>query len=116
MIDDELISHDYELLRPDLNERGRRMFAAAQVRLLGYGGLASVARATGIAPSTIGRGLKELASGVARVGRARRPGGGRKKLSDHDASLVRDLERLVEPATVWDPERPFRWVSTGYAK
>jgi hypothetical protein len=116
MIDEELIRHDYELLRPDLNERGRRMFAAAQVRLLGYGGLASVARATGIAPSTIGRGLKELASGVARVGRARRPGGGRKKLSDHDASLVRDLERLVEPATFGDPERPLRWVSKSYAK
>ena len=79
--------------------------------MLGYGGLACVARATGIAPSTIGRALKELASGVAAEGRARRPGGGRKKLSDNDASLVRDLERLVEPATLGDPERPLRWVS-----
>jgi hypothetical protein len=116
MIDEEMIRHDYELLRPGLNERGRRMFAAAQVRVLGYGGLASVARATGIAPSTIGRALKELASGVAAEGRARRPGGGRKKLSDNDASLVCDLERLVEPATLGDPERPLRWVSKSYAK
>jgi hypothetical protein len=116
MIDEELIRHDYEVLRPSLNERGRRMFAAAQVRVLGYGGLAAVARATGIAPSTIGRGLKELASGVAPEGRARRPGGGRKKLSDGDASLVRDLERLVEPATLGDPERPLRWVSKSCTK
>jgi Rhodopirellula transposase DDE domain len=117
MIDEAMIRHDYTMLRSNLNERGRRMFAAAQVRALGYGGLAAVARATGIAPSTIGRGLKELAGGL--VGsdrRARRPGGGRKKLSSRDASLVSDLERLVEPATLGDPERPLRWVSKSLAK
>jgi hypothetical protein len=93
------------------------MFAAAQVRALGYGGAAAVARATGIAPSTIGRALKELAGGlVVRDRRARRPGGGRKKLSSRDASLMSDLERLVEPATLGDPERPLRWVSKSLAK
>jgi len=93
------------------------LFAAAQVRTLGYGGLAAVARATGIAPSTIGRALKELASGaVVADRRARRPGGGRKKLSTRDASLMSDLERLVEPATLGDPERPLRWVSKSLAK
>ena len=117
MIDEAMIRHDYEMLRASLNERGRRLFAAAQVRALGYGGLAAVARATGIAPSTIGRALKELASGaVVADRRARRPGGGRKKLSTRDASLMGDLERLVEPATLGDPERPLRWVSKSLAK
>jgi len=84
---------------------------------LGYGGAAAVARATGIAPSTIGRALKELAGGlVVTDRRARRPGGGRKKLSSRDASLMSDLERLVEPATLGDPERPLRWVSKSLAK
>jgi hypothetical protein len=116
MIDEQTIRYDYEVLRPNLNERGRRLFAAAQARALGYGGIARVARATGIAPSTIGRGLKELASGAVAPGRARRPGGGRKKLCDRDASLVSDLLRLVEPATLGDPERPLRWVSKSQAK
>ena len=117
MIDEAMIRHDYAMLRASLNERGRRMFAAAQVRALGYGGVAAVARATGIAPSTIGRALKELAGGlVVTDRRARRPGGGRKKLSSRDASLMSDLERLVEPATLGDPERPLRWVSKSLAK
>ena len=117
MIDEAMIRHDYAMLRPSLNERGRRMFAAAQVRALGYGGVAAVARATGIAPSTIGRALKELAGGLVMTDRrARRPGGGRKKLSSRDASLMSDLERLVEPATLGDPERPLRWVSKSLAK
>ena len=116
MIDEQTIRYDYEVLRPNLNERGRRLFAAAQAHALGYGGIAMVARATGIAPSTIGRGLKELASGAVAQGRARRPGGGRKKLIDRDASLVSDLLRLVEPATLGDPERPLRWVSKSRAK
>src|SRR6516164_11167942 len=86
MINEQTIRYDYEVLRPSLNERGRRLFAAAQARALGYGGVAAVARATGIAPSTIGRGLKELAAGAVAGGRARRRGGGRKKLIDRDAS------------------------------
>ena len=56
MIDEQVIRYDYAVLRPNLNERGRRLFAAAQARALGYGGVAAVARATGIAPSTIGPG------------------------------------------------------------
>ena len=116
MIDEHTIRYDYAVLRPSLNERGRRLFAAAQAHALGYGGVAAVARTTGIAPSTIGRGLKELADGAAADGRARRPGGGRKKLVDRDASLLNDLLRLVEPATLGDPERPLRWVSKSHAK
>jgi hypothetical protein len=115
MIDEAMIRHDYEMRQPSLSERGRRMSAAMQVRL-GYGGLAAVARATALAPSTIGRALKELASGAVADGRVRRPGGGRKKLVDQDSSLMSDLERLVEPVTLGDPERPLRWVSKSLAK
>jgi hypothetical protein len=74
MIDEAMIRHDYEMRQPSLSERGRRMSAAMQVRL-GYGGLAAVARATALAPSTIGRALKELASGAVADGRVRRPRG-----------------------------------------
>jgi hypothetical protein len=75
-----------------------------------------VARATGIAPSTIGRGLKELDQGVAADQRLRRPGSGRKRLADTDPSLVSDLLSLIEPATLGDPERPLLWVSKSSEK
>src|SRR5215471_10466778 len=116
MIDEQMIRYDYAVLRPNLNERGRRLYAAAQAHALGYGGIAAVARATGLAPSTIGRGLKDLASGAVATRPARRPGGGRKKLVDRDATLLTNLLRLVEPATLGDPERPLKWVSKSYAK
>ena len=106
MTDEENIRRQYEMLRPALDERARRLFAASHVQILGRGGIAAVARATGIAPSTIGRGLKELDQGVAADQRLRRPGGGRKRLADTDPSLVSDLLSLIEPATLGDPERP----------
>ena len=62
MLDFEAIRHRYTQLSPHLDERGRRMFAAAEARAAGYGGIAAVSRATGLAASTIGRGLKELAA------------------------------------------------------
>jgi hypothetical protein len=111
MIDDSLIRHQYLLLRPRLDERGRRLFAATQVRALGRGGIVAVVRATGIAATTIGRGLRELDRGGAAVGRVRRPGGGRKKLCVNNATLVPDLRDIVEPITYGDPERALRWVS-----
>ncbi len=75
-----------------------------------------VHRATGIAPSTIGIGLREFrgqAQGPPQPGevrRVRRPGGGRKKKTDEDPALLDDLERLVDPVTRGDPESPLRWV------
>jgi hypothetical protein len=116
MIDEEAIRRQYALLRPNLDERGRRLFAASQVRVLGHGGIAAVARATGIAPSTIGRGVTELDRAETRVARIRRPGGGRKRLADTDPLLVSDLLSLIEPATLGDPERPLRWVSKSLEK
>ena len=116
MIDEAEIRRHYKLLRPSLDERGRRLFAATRVRALGHGGLSAVARATGIARSTIGRGLKDLAPAPAMDQRVRRSGGGRKKLSDTDATLAQDLLRLVEPVTLGDPMRPLLWVSKSLEK
>ncbi len=82
MIDTSAIRDRFVALSPHLDERGRRSFAAAEARSAGYGGIAAVARATAIAPSTIGRGLEELA-GASDVptNRNRRAGGGRKTLT-----------------------------------
>ena len=83
MIDHEPIRIRFLTLAPHLDERGLRMFAAAEAKAAGYGGIAAVARAIGIAPSTIGRGLDDLAAGMgAATGQARRPGGGRKSLTE----------------------------------
>ena len=116
MIDEDAIRRHYETVRPGLDERGRRLFAAAEVRALGRGGLAAVARASGMARSTIGRGLKDLDGGDELGGRVRRPGGGCKGILDRDPTVLDDLRRLVEPATRGDPERPLKWVSKSLAK
>ena len=104
----------FEALDPVLDERSRRRFAAAEACAAGRGGIALVSRITGIARSTISRGLAELgtaASGDSRSGRVRRPGGGRKKLTETDATLLSDLQALVEPTTRGDPEAPLLWTS-----
>src|SRR3954470_24425783 len=116
MTDEASVRLQYDLLRPSLDERGRRLFAASQVRALGYGGLSLVARATGIAPSTIGRGLKELDQGVTMSERQRRPGGGRKRLVETDATLESDLLSLIGPMTLGCPERSLLWVSKSLEK
>jgi hypothetical protein len=97
-------------LSPVLTERSRRVWAATEAQAIGYGGIARVARATGIAASTIQRGLRELASGETLPGtRTRRAGGGRKRSTDLDATLLRDLDALVEPTAPGDPDSPLRW-------
>src|SRR5438128_4833297 len=87
---------------------GRRLVAAAEAFAAGYGGIAAVAMATGVAPRTIGRGLKELAQDEPSE-RIRRPGAGRKRTISKDLTLLSDLEALVEPTTRGDPESPLRW-------
>ena len=85
------------------------MFAAAEARAAGYGGIAAVSRATGLAASTIGRGLKELAAAGLESDRIRRPGGGRKALLVSDPKLLDDLLTLVAPSERGDPMSPLRW-------
>ena len=75
-----------------------------------------MARATGIAPSTIGRGLKDLAASGFPEGSVRRTGSGRQPLTTADPTLLDDLRRLLEPATMGDPMRPLLWVSKSHAK
>ena len=114
MVDESGIHLRFAALDPVLDERGRRRFAAAEARTAGRGGIAAVARITGLARSTIGRGLAELRgtmSDAVAPGRTRRPGGGRKKLTDTDATLLTDLQGLVEPATRGDPQAPLLWTS-----
>ncbi len=92
------------------------MFAAAEAQTAGYGGISAAALATGVARSTIGRGLKELKNPDALSGVVRRRGGGRLALTDTDTTLLEDLRRLVEPSTIGDPMRPLRWVSKSRVK
>src|SRR5436190_10895386 len=110
MIDAKPIRERYTALSPQLDERGRRCFAASEARAAGYGGIAATARASGIARSTIGRGLKDLADGSnLPAGRVRRPGGGRKPLTEVDAKLLDDLLGLVSPRERGDPISLLRW-------
>lgn len=102
----------FESLVCALDERGRRLWAATEAKAIGHGGIALVSRATGVSYSTITRGLKELESGLLpEPGRVRRPGGGRKKTLAKDATLLADLEGLVEPSVSGDPQSPLRWTS-----
>jgi hypothetical protein len=95
---------------PELDERQRRLFAAAEARAAGHGGIAAVSRVTGVAASTIGRGLKDIAAPDSLAsGRVRRPGGGRKSLIESDPRLLNDLNALVEPDARGDPMSPLRW-------
>ena len=103
----------FELIGWALDERLRRLLAAAEARVLGRGGVTAVATATGVSRRAIHAGLKELAerpeATLLAVGRIRRPGAGRKRLVERDDTLRTDLERLVEPLTCGDPETPLRW-------
>jgi len=110
MIDPAPIRDRFTALSPHLNERERRLFAATEAAAAGYGGIVAVSGATGIAVSTIGRGLKDLAeAGGLLAGRVRRAGGGRKPLVVSNPDLLRDLMALVEPGARGDPMSPLRW-------
>jgi transposase len=117
VIDHAAIRVRFEALDPLLDERGRRRFAAAEALAAGRGGISAVSQITGVARSTIGRGLVELRGGeTTDPDRVRRPGGGRKPLTTKDATLLDDLRRLVEPSTRGDPEGPLLWTAKSLRK
>ena len=116
MIDHDKIRTRWEAVGAKLDERGQRLFAAAEVEAAGYGGLKAVAEVTGLARSRIKRGQRDLDAGPLPEGRVRRAGGGRKAVVANDPELVPALQRLVEPATLGDPERPLIWVSKSMDK
>jgi len=113
----ERIRAKYEALFPSLTERSRRLWCATEAMDIGWGGIALVSRATGVSQITIWRGTKELKSGsMVELGRVRRPGGGRKKVVEKDATLLRDVESLVEPTVSGNPESPLLWTSKSVRK
>jgi hypothetical protein len=102
----------WQLVAPFLDERGRRLFAANEALALGFGGVTATALATGIARSTINRGIDELQSARNDIDRrVRRPGAGRKSAVAHQPGLPAALEGVVEAAIRGDPCSPLRWVS-----
>ena len=111
MIDEDAIRIRYAAIKDQLDERGRLLFVASEKAAAGHGGTAAVYRATGVARSTIIRGAKELLAGLPGTGRVRRKGAGRPPLSQADPTVLEDLQRLAEPATMGDPVRPLLRVS-----
>ena len=103
----------YRSLKPEMDERMRRQWAAAEARDVGWGGVSAVTQATGMSRTTITAGLRELTlpeeDRVWEASRVRRPGGGRKALTETDLGLLAALEALIEPTTRGDPESPLRW-------
>ena len=112
MIDIDDIRVRFQSVLPFLDERGRRLFAANEAIALGRGGVTATAQATGIARSTINRGIRELRLAGNAIGRrVRRPGGGRKSAVAHQPGLPAALEALIEATIRGDPCSPLRWVS-----
>src|SRR3954452_20059594 len=116
MIDEHAIRKRYAAIRDQVDERGRRLFAAAEARAAGRGGIAAVCRATGVARSTIERGLKDLARPPLPVGRGRRAGSGGGPWSAKHPGVLGALRGLIEPVTLGDPMRPLLWVSKSHVK
>jgi hypothetical protein len=115
MVAEAAIRRRFRLIERHLDERQRRLVAAAELAAAGPGGVSAVARATGVSRRAIRAGAKELrARGAAALapGRIRRPGGGRKRTRDTDPTLVRDLGALIAPTTRGDPQSPLRWTCT----
>jgi hypothetical protein len=113
VIDTDAIQARYADMAPHLDEKGLRLFAASEARAAGRGGIVAVSRITGIARSTIGRGLKELVSneGAASDQRIRRTGGGRKTVVVKQPGLIGALTRIIQSALRGDPEAKLLWVS-----
>jgi len=111
------IRNRYRKLEGSLTERARRLFVASEAMAFGYGGIAAAARATGMAPSVIAMGIADVRAiedGTAEPmapTRSRRPGGGRKKTTEKDPTLLPDLKALVESTTRGDPESPLLWTA-----
>jgi len=99
----------FGVIFPHLDERQQRLLMGAEARVLGHGGIRRVARAAGVREGTVSRGVRELESGEAPLGRARREGGGRKRLADLDRGLRPALLALVDPDVRGDPMSPLRW-------
>lgn len=99
----------FRAIWPHLDERTRRLIAASEAKVLGRGGVSLVSRACGLSRKAIHKGIQEIEAGVTWPGRIRRPGGGRKPITQSDPQLVHRLEAMIEETTRGDPESPLRW-------
>ena len=106
-----VLAAKFAVIFPHLDERQRRLLMGAEARALGHGGIRLVARAAGVREATVSLGVDELDSGAEPLGRARRPGGGRKRAADLDPGLRPALLALVEPDERGDPMSPLRWTT-----
>ena len=113
----KLIRQRFDALAPVLDEQARRRFAAAEARSLGHGGVTLVSKVTGLARSTINRGIAEIEENrSAGEGRVRRPGGGRRAKTQEDPTLLDDLQEILEASTRGDPMSPLLWTSKSLDK
>ena len=110
-VSEEALAAMFAVLSPHLDERQRRLLAGAQARALGRGGVAAVARVSGMSRSTVQTGAGEVDQGPELTERVRRPGAGRPRLEDRDPGLVEALDALVDPTARGDPESPLRWTT-----
>src|SRR5947208_5304743 len=111
-----VLAAKFAAIFPHLDERQRRLLMGAEARALGRGGIRLVARAAGVREATVSLGVDELDSGAEPLGRARRPGGGRKRVADLDPGLCPALLALVEPEERGDPMSPLRWTTKSTRK
>jgi transposase len=107
----EMLAAKFGTILPHLDERQRRLLLGAEARALGHGGIRLVAAAAGAGEATVSLGVRELEAGAEPLGRARRPGGGRKRAAEIDPQLVPALLALVEPDERGDPMSPLRWTT-----
>ena len=106
----------YLAVGPVLDERSRRLWAAAESQAIGFGGDSLVSAATGLARETIRSGRQEIEAGVEKTGRIRRAGAGRRSVEEAQPGLAQALEQLVDPLTRGDPGSPLRWTCKSRAK
>src|SRR5664279_3684328 len=108
---DEALVAKFAVVLPHLDERQRRLLLGAEAISLGRGGITAVAIAAGVSRPMVTRGVAEVRNGAGADGRVRRPGGGRKPLTETDPGLPAALEALVDPITRGDPMSPLRWTT-----
>src|SRR3954471_22815965 len=111
VVTSEVLTAKFAAIFPHLDERQRRLLLGAEARTLGHGGIRLVARAAGVREATVALGVDELDSGAGPLGRARRPGGGRKRAAGLDPGLRPALPALPGPAERGDPSSPLRWTA-----
>ena len=106
---EQKIAEKLAIVLPHLNEKQRRLLIAAEARTLGWGGISQVAKATGVSRVTIHKALTEIADKKILAERIRKPGGGRKDITEYYPNILEKLEALVDPVSRGDPRSPLRW-------